>query len=105
MFMSALKDESWSGAYNATAPNPVRMGELCGALGTAMGRPSFFPVPDFALKTLLGEGAQVVVEGQRVLPNRAQEAGFAFRYKDVSGSLGVAGVGGGACGEMGAFNA
>lgn len=49
----------WSGVYNATAPNPVRMGELCSALGAVMGRPSFVPVPDFALRTLLGEGAQV----------------------------------------------
>ena len=54
------------------APNPVRMGELCSALGDVMQRPSFVPVPDFALQTLLGEGAKVVLEGQRVLPTRAK---------------------------------
>ena len=40
--------------------------------GTVLGRPSWLPVPDFALQTLLGEGAGVVLEGQRVLPARAQ---------------------------------
>lgn len=44
--------------------------------GTIMGRPSWLPVPDFALQTLLGEGASVVLEGQRVLPARTQAAGF-----------------------------
>lgn len=87
MMVSAIEDDTWSGAYNATAPNPVRMGELCSELGKAMGRPSFFPVPDFALKTLLGEGAQVVLDGQRVLPTRAQDAGYKFRYSQVSDAL------------------
>lgn len=87
MILSAIADGAWSGTYNATAPNPVRMGELCSALGEVMGRPSFFPVPDFALKTLLGEGAQVVLEGQRVVPARAQDAGYKFRYSGVREAL------------------
>lgn len=48
-----------------------------------MGRPSWLPVPDFALQTLLGEGATVVLEGQRVLPARTQAAGFRFRWVRV----------------------
>jgi uncharacterized protein len=84
MALAAVKDPKWEGVYNATAPSPVRMSELCGALGQAMGRPSFFPVPDFALKALLGEGAQVVLEGQRVLPARAQDAGYQFQYPQVN---------------------
>lgn len=87
MIISALENPSWQGTYNATAPNPVRMGELCSALGNVMGRPSFFPVPDFALKTLLGEGAQVVLEGQRVLPARAQDAGYPFKYARINDAL------------------
>ena len=87
MILSALEDSKWSGSYNATAPNPVRMGELCSELGSVMGRPSFFPVPDFALKTLLGEGARVVLDGQRVLPSRAQDAGYKFKYSEVKEAL------------------
>ena len=45
------------------------------------------PVPDFALQTLLGEGATVVLEGQRVLPARVQDAGFKFQYLNVSDAL------------------
>eukprot|EP00887_Chlorella_sp_A99_P005637 scaffold1.g5637.t1 len=87
LILEAVRNPDWRGVYNATAPNPVRMGEMCSALGSVMGRPSFVPVPDFALKTLLGEGAQVVLEGQRVLPRRAQEAGFRFRYTSVGDAL------------------
>lgn len=49
-----------SGVINGTAPNPVRLGEMCNHLGEVMGRPSWLPVPDFALKVVLGEGASVV---------------------------------------------
>jgi NAD dependent epimerase/dehydratase family enzyme len=52
--MSAL------GVINGTAPNPVRLSELCEQLGNVLGRPSWLPVPDFALKAVLGEGATVV---------------------------------------------
>lgn len=48
------------GVINGTAPNPVRLSELCDQLGKVMGRPSWLPVPDFALKAVLGEGASVV---------------------------------------------
>ena len=54
------------GVLNGTAPKPVRMSEFCSTLGGIMGRPSWLPVPDFALTTLLGEGASVVLEGQKV---------------------------------------
>ena len=50
MYIQALQDKSFSGGYNATAPNPVRMSELCSSLGGQLGRPSWLPVPDFALQ-------------------------------------------------------
>lgn len=49
-----------AGVINGTAPNPVRLAELCEQLGHVLGRPSWLPVPDFALKAVLGEGATVV---------------------------------------------
>lgn len=51
---------SFSGVINGTAPNPVRLAEMCEQLGKVLGRPSWLPVPDFALKAVLGEGASVV---------------------------------------------
>eukprot|EP00959_Pyramimonas_sp_CCMP1952_P419138 8779627-Pyramimonas_sp.AAC.1 len=47
------------GVYNATAPAPVRMKSMCKALGSAVARPSWLPVPEFALQAILGEGASV----------------------------------------------
>lgn len=49
------------GVINGTAPNPVRLSELCERLGKVVGRPSWLPVPEFALKAVLGEGASVVI--------------------------------------------
>ena len=83
----SLTDASFSGTYNATAPQPVRMAELCNTLGSLLNRPSWLPVPAFALDLLLGEAAQVVLEGQCVLPDRAQRAGFEFSYGDVQSAL------------------
>ena len=60
------------GTFNATSPNPVLMNELCQTLGTVLNRPSWLPVPDFAIELLLGEAAQVVLEGQEVLPKATQ---------------------------------
>lgn len=75
------------GVINGTAPNPVRLAQMCDHLGNAMGRPSWLPVPDFALKAVLGEGASVVLDGQKVLPARAQELGFTFKYPYVKDAL------------------
>ncbi|CDO96984.1 unnamed protein product [Coffea canephora] len=72
---------------NGTAPNPVRLGEMCEQLGSVLGRPSWLPVPDIALKAVLGEGASVVLEGQKVLPARAEELGFPFKYRYVKDAL------------------
>lgn len=50
LIVEALDNSSFSGVYNATAPSPVRMSELCASLGSALGRPSWLPVPDFAIQ-------------------------------------------------------
>lgn len=49
-----------AGVINGTAPNPVRLAEMCEQLGSVLGRPSWLPVPEIALKAVLGEGASVV---------------------------------------------
>lgn len=50
LYIEALQNSSFNGTYNATAPNPVRMSELCSSLGRVIGRPSWLPVPEFALQ-------------------------------------------------------
>lgn len=87
LIQQAIHSSAYQGVYNATAPNPVRMSELCENLGEVMNRPSWLPVPEFALKLLLGEAAQAVLEGQQVLPKRTQEQGFTYQYPTVKPAL------------------
>lgn len=87
LIVTALTNSQMSGTYNATAPNPVRMGEFCQVLGEVLNRPSWLPVPAFALEALLGDAATVVLEGQRVLPKRTLESGFQFQYPTVKPAL------------------
>jgi uncharacterized protein len=87
LIMQALTQESMAGLYNATAPNPVTMGEFCTHMGNVLGRPSWLPVPAIALEALLGEGAMLVLEGQKVLPTRTLETGFKFTYTTVGEAL------------------
>ncbi|MBD1859072.1 MULTISPECIES: thylakoid membrane protein ThyD [Leptolyngbya] len=75
------------GVYNATAPTPVKMAELTNTLGQVMNRPSWLPVPGFALEAMLGDGAIVVLEGQQVLPKRTLESGFEYAYPTVKQAL------------------
>ncbi|XP_071935362.1 epimerase family protein SDR39U1 homolog, chloroplastic-like [Coffea arabica] len=87
LICEALSNPSYKGVINGTAPNPVRLGEMCEQLGSVLSRPSWLPVPDIALKAVLGEGASVVLEGQKVLPARAKELGFPFKYRYVKDAL------------------
>ena len=87
LYIKALLDPSMQGVYNGTAPAPVRMKELADTLGTVMDRPSWLPVPDFAIEALLGDGAVVVLQGQKVLPERTQAAGFSYRYAEAKEAL------------------
>ena len=87
LIQETINSAAYQGVYNATAPNPVRMSELCETLGEVMQRPSWLPVPEFALKLLLGEAAQAVLEGQNVIPERTQEQGFTYQYPTLKPAL------------------
>jgi uncharacterized protein (TIGR01777 family) len=87
LILTAIKRSDLEGTFNATAPNPVRMNQLCQTLGEVMNRPSWLPVPDFALELLLGEGAKVVLEGQQVLPKATQAIGFQYQYPTLKPAL------------------
>jgi uncharacterized protein len=87
LICQAVEQPEMSGVYNATAPNPVRMGKLCQTLGEVLNRPSWLPVPDFVLEVLLGDGAIVVLEGQQVLPKQTQQTGFTYQYPELKPAL------------------
>lgn len=87
LILQALTRADMQGAFNATAPNPVRMSEFSKTLGQVLNRPSWLPVPSFALEVLLGDGAKVVLEGQQVLPKRTIESGFQYEYPNVKKAL------------------
>lgn len=87
LIIQALTKPDLEGVFNATAPNPVRMAELAQTMGQVMNRPSWLPVPGFALEALLGDGAMVVLEGQQVLPQRTQASGFNYQYPTIKQAL------------------
>ena len=75
------------GPFNATSPHPVQNKEFSKTLGQVIHRPSWAPVPAFALKLALGEMAQMLLTGQRVIPAAAEKLGFKFRYPDLHEAL------------------
>lgn len=76
-----------SGPVNVAAPEPVTNRELSSALGRVLRRPAVLPVPALALKALYGEMSSVVTDGQRVLPTRLLETGYAFRRPELDDAL------------------
>ena len=88
LILWALDNDQVSGVVNATAPNPVTNQEFSKALGRALDRPTVIPTPKFAVAALRGrELADTVVGGARVLPRRATDLGYEFRYTEIDPAL------------------
>lgn len=87
LYVKALDDATWAGAYNGSAPEPVTNKEFSKALGRALHRPSFAPVPSLAIKALYGEMSEIVTEGQRAVPRRALDGGYAFAHPELDEAL------------------
>jgi hypothetical protein len=85
IFLMAI--DGATGVLNATAPNPVTNAEFTHALGRVVHRPTILPTPTFALRLVLGEGADILLTGQRVLPQRTQAEGYAFRFTEIGDAL------------------
>lgn len=84
---AALVDARYNGSINATAPSPVTNKDFARALGRALHRPAFAPLPAFALKAALGESASVLLTGQRALPEKLGRLGFTFEYEALDAAL------------------
>jgi uncharacterized protein len=85
----AIRTESLSGAVNLVAPNPVRNAEFAKVLASVLGRPAFFPVPEFALRLAFGKMAaeELLLASQRVEPGKLLASGYAFRFRELRAAL------------------
>ena len=82
-----LAHEELDGVFNATAPNPVTGSDFAKTLGRVLRRPALLPAPALAFRLAFGEMSRLLLTGQRVLPARALEAGFRFRFPDLEPAL------------------
>ncbi len=82
-----IERDMTSGPYNGTAPEPVTNGEFAKTLGRVLKRPAILPMPGFALKMIVGEMAEILLTGQRVIPQAAMDQGFRFRFPTLEAAL------------------
>jgi uncharacterized protein len=76
-----------SGAFNLCAPEPLTNAQFAKVIGSVLGRPSWLPVPAFALKLAMGEVASMVLEGQRAVPKKLLDLDLKFRFPDAESAL------------------
>ncbi len=87
VLLLALDNPDARGPLNAMSPSPVRNAEFAETIGKALRRPSFLPTSSFVLRWMLGEAAEAVLTGQRVLPKRALALGYPFRFPTLDEAL------------------
>lgn len=75
------------GPFNLATPNPVNNKQFGEILGAIMRRPAFIPTPGLAMKAIFGEMSTVLLDGQRAVPQRLEELGFAFTYPTLREAL------------------
>lgn len=83
IYLFAIDHVNVSGVINAAAPNPERMKDFCKHMARVLHRPSIFPVPDFVVKIVAGEMAQVVLAGRKALPDKIIGLGYKFKYEQA----------------------
>ena len=88
LILFCLKHETLQGPVNATAPYPVTNDEFTKTLAAHLGRPALLPIPELVAKLLFGQmGDELLLQGQRVIPEVAVAAGFTFKYPRLKGAL------------------
>jgi uncharacterized protein len=87
IFQHAIFNTSLSGPVNGTAPEPVTNAEFTSKLARALKRPAFLPAPEFALRLVMGEMADVLLMGQRAIPKAAVDSGYKFKHPRLDQAL------------------
>ena len=87
LFMYALETDSILGPLNGASPNPIRNEEFTKIMGEVFRRPTFFAAPEFALRMLPANQASLILDSQRIVPEKALESGFRFRFPDLRRAL------------------
>ena len=84
----AIENENIRGAVNAVSPNPVTNHDFTKTLGDVLYRPTFLPLPEFAVSMIFGEmGDALLLASTKVLPRRLLDAGFQFKYTDLKRAI------------------
>ncbi len=88
IILYCINNDNHKGAVNGTSPNPVINEVFTKTLGTALKRPTIFPMPEIVIKLLMGQmGEELLLSGKRVLPRKALDAGYIFKYKTLEDAL------------------
>lgn len=87
LILFAIENKDVSGPLNVTSPEPLKMKEAGKTIGEVMNRPHWMPVPAIAMKAALGEMSNLLIRGQRALPEKAQECGYSFEYSSFKSAL------------------
>jgi uncharacterized protein len=87
LFLWCIENSDVKGVLNFVAPNPVTMNDFAKELGHSLHRPSIFKVPEFVIKLMLGESAELVLSSQRIYPTAAEHLGFDFKYPNLNSAL------------------
>jgi len=82
-----IENQSATGPFNLVAPQSVTNAQFARALGRVMGRPSWLPLPGLAMRAAFGEVADLLLTGQRGVPQRMLDLGFQFRFPELEGAL------------------
>lgn len=83
-----IENDNIRGAVNAVAPNPVTNQEFTKTLGEVLYRPTFLPLPEFAVSMIFGEmGDALLLASTKVVPKRLEDAGFEFKYPELKPAI------------------
>lgn len=86
-YLAVIENAAYEGVYNLTSPEPTTNKGMTKALANALGRPALLKIPKFVLQLQFGEAAQILMGGQRVLPKRLLDSGFAFSFPDIESAV------------------